>query len=140
MKTIWKYRLDVADETSVEMPVGAKVITARDQGSDICVWALVDQGQVQMRAKTFVVVPTGRLIDERGLHYVGTAYIRGGTLVFHVFERVGEEEILMDILGTAAQVASSNGGSTPSSSRLAEKSLSRRAWKNKAWKRSSDEL
>lgn len=92
MKTIWKYRLDVADEISVEMPVGAKVLTARDQGDDICVWALVDQDQMQMRAKTFIVVPTGRQIDEAGLRYVGTAYVRGGMLIFHIFEKVGEED------------------------------------------------
>lgn len=104
MKTIWKYRLDVSDEISVSMPVGAKVLTARDQGDDICVWALVDQDQMQMRAKTFIVVPTGRQIDERGLSYVGTAYIRGGRPIFHIFERLGEEDTLMDILGQLSGV------------------------------------
>ena len=86
MKTIYKYPLS-PDGTPVAMPIGAEVLTAREQGDNICVWARVDKGQEMVEHRTFQVFGTGHdMPEDPNLHYVGTAMLHGGSLVMHVFE------------------------------------------------------
>jgi len=40
MKTIYKFTID--RRYPVKMPVGAKVINVDAQGTEICIWAIVD--------------------------------------------------------------------------------------------------
>lgn len=40
MKTIFKYVLQ-PNGAPIEMPLSAEVLTAREQGDDICVWAML---------------------------------------------------------------------------------------------------
>lgn len=86
MKTIFKYTLS-PDDAPVEMPVGAEVLTAREQGENICVWARVETTETLKDKRTFKVFGTGHEIpDDPNFHYVGTAMLQGGGLVMHVFE------------------------------------------------------
>ena len=87
MKTIWKFPLGVADEQTIEMPQGAKVLAVQVQGEQVCVWVLVDPHADKER-RTFYIVGTGHdLWDDWGrLRHLGTFQLRGGALVFHVFE------------------------------------------------------
>lgn len=83
MKTIWKY--EIKEECAIEMPVGAELLTLREQGDAICLWALVDPyAPVEMRR--FSVFGTGHSFDETGLHFIGSAHLQNGSFVFHVFE------------------------------------------------------
>jgi hypothetical protein len=41
MKTIYKYLLEITDEQTVSMPIGAQVLSAQMQGTQLCIWALV---------------------------------------------------------------------------------------------------
>lgn len=89
---IWEYTLPNIENPTVEMPVGAHILSVQGsvvdttRGWDICLWALVDPTEV----RKFLVVPTGGIIeDDRGLKYLGTAILQTveGYPTYHVFER-----------------------------------------------------
>lgn len=82
-KTIWKFTLQ--PECEVEMPKGAQVLAVREQGEDICLWALVDPTATKEKRR-FVGFGTGHTVPDTPMSFIGTAHLRGGTLVFHVFE------------------------------------------------------
>lgn len=87
MKTIWKFPLAVTDFQKVDMPLGAKVLAVQPQGDQVCLWALVDPAAENDR-RGFWIHGTGHPIEhEKHLGaYIGTFQLRGGALVFHVFE------------------------------------------------------
>lgn len=86
--TIYKYQFDVADEVTLDMPTGAKVLCVQMQRDAPCVWALVD-ASAPLEPRCFEVYGTGHKIENvSGLQYVGTFQMRDGLLVFHLFERV----------------------------------------------------
>ena len=87
MKTIWKFVVEPA--CSIDMPAGAQVLSVREQGGAICLWALVDPA-APLEARRFIWVGTGhRMPDEAPLTYLGTGHLDQGALVFHVFEAFG---------------------------------------------------
>ncbi len=70
-------------DAQIEMPYKHRILTAREQGDDICVWAEVDTTS-PMIARRFRVVGTGH--DAPGdATYIGTAMLLGGRLVLHVY-------------------------------------------------------
>lgn len=90
MKAVWKFTL--SDNATLDMPVGAKILSVQGQGDDICMWAFVDT-EARVEKRQFVVYGTGHQIPFHNINYIGTAQIHGGRLVFHVFEvvRTGRE-------------------------------------------------
>jgi hypothetical protein len=87
MKTIWKFQVPVQDEITVDMPVGAKILTVQMQAGSPCIWALVD-ADAPVQPRHFAWRGTGH--DAGGLallKYVGTVSILGGGLIFHLFDR-----------------------------------------------------
>lgn len=88
MKTIWKFPLSLADEFTVKMPSGAKVLSAGVQEGRIHIWAEVDPDRNQV-LKRFHVVGTGHPMPDPAigkLRFIDTVHMAGGELVFHVFE------------------------------------------------------
>ena len=86
MKTVYKYILPIGDEVRIRMPAFAKVLSVWVQGDNICVWAQVETG-VPTLYKTFRVAGTGHPIEEpEKWNFIGTVFLYGGSLVFHVFE------------------------------------------------------
>ncbi len=86
MATIWKYMVG-ADDFSVEMPKGARVLDVQLQGELVQMWALVDP-DAEVVTRNFVTYGTGHPItnpDE--LLYIGTFQVNW--LVFHLFEKDG---------------------------------------------------
>lgn len=82
---IWKFTLQpITGEQFIEMPRVAEVLTAREQGNDICVWAKVFPNHGKPIKHRFWVHPTGREDLIMGA-YLGTAMFAGGGLVLHVF-------------------------------------------------------
>lgn len=83
-RTIWKFLID---PVSLEgrLPAGAKILTAREQGEQICVWAEVDPA-APMMTRRFAVYGTGHEMPDNPGAYIGTAMLHGGSLVFHVYE------------------------------------------------------
>lgn len=86
MKTIWKYTLE--PRCQLQMPTGAEVLTMREQGEKICLWALVDPS-AEKEPRQFYSFGTGHDIDDLPMKYVGSSYLERGALVFHAFEVIG---------------------------------------------------
>ena len=85
MKAVWKYTLDPGEQT-IAMPVGAKVLSCHVHHGKPCLWALV-YPDAPLILRRFLVKGTGHDIDQDlKLHFSGTILMRGGSLVYHVFE------------------------------------------------------
>ena len=80
---IWKFIL--RPNSRVEMPIGAKVLTAHEQRDEICLWAEVDPS-AKKETRNFEVFGTGHAMPEGKRRYIGTVHMSGGAFVFHVFE------------------------------------------------------
>jgi len=88
VRTIWKFPLPVADRILVDMPFGAKVLTAQRQGPFLCLWAEVYSDRSTV-SRIFRVFGTGHEMPaEFGYEdrYVGTVQFDG--LVWHVYEQL----------------------------------------------------
>ena len=87
MIQIWKFTLEPGHEVQeIEMPQGASILTAREQGKSVCVWAMVDT-KAQKEKRRFEVIGTGWTVPPRPRRFIGTAMFTDGMpLVFHVFE------------------------------------------------------
>lgn len=86
MKQVWKFNL--SSGWSVDMPKGAKILSAAYQGADLCVWAMVDPEKTIKEKRRFAVFGTGHEIDyeDQELIFIDTAFV--DDLVFHVFELI----------------------------------------------------
>ena len=83
MKRIYKYELK---EGSVEMPIGAKILTIQDQNDRPYIWALVDIA-AQCEFRNFTIVGTGYDFPEADdFTYINT--IQDGPFVWHIFELI----------------------------------------------------
>lgn len=89
MKTIWKYQLDVTTEQVVMMPKQAQILTVQIQDGTPCMWAVVSPGSPSEK-RTFRIYGTGHPIADDLGRYIGTFQLRGGLLVFHLFEAMPE--------------------------------------------------
>lgn len=83
--TIWKAALKAVDLQDIDVPENAELLTARDQYEQLCVWFKCDPSK-PMNKRRIAIVGTGHPAPEGG-RYVGTGFLMGGQLVFHVFER-----------------------------------------------------
>ena len=83
MKRIYKYELK---EGSVEMPIGAKILTIQTQNNRPYIWALVDI-DVECEFRNFAIVGTGHDFPEADdFTYINT--IQDGPFVWHIFELI----------------------------------------------------
>lgn len=89
MKTIFKYPLAVADYQEIAMPKGSVVLTVQTQYGHPCIWVEIDPF-ADKEPRGFEVFGTGhKMYEDMGIErkYVGTFQMKGGDLVFHVYER-----------------------------------------------------
>lgn len=85
-KVIWKFDLPMRDVVTVPMPRGASVLHVNAQHDNPMLWALCDP-TAEMTEREFRFTGTGHPIEDRHIGtYIGTFQMRGGQLVFHVFE------------------------------------------------------
>ncbi len=87
MKRIFKYNLGLDDVISIDIPIGAEILTVQSQNNSPCLWALVDEDAETERV-TFRTFDTGQPIPPDGdfdMIYIGTYQIYEGDGVFHVF-------------------------------------------------------
>lgn len=91
MKTIYKYQTPFQDFFTLEMPVGAEILTVQqDEKTNWgCIWALVDTDN-EKEERTFELFGTGNEIHvDMGVDrkYIGTYQYQRGNFVGHIFER-----------------------------------------------------
>jgi hypothetical protein len=86
---IFKYAINLNMRTQpVMMPKGARVLSVQMQHDECQAWALVDT-DAPRAAKRIEVLPTGAIVHEADkLSFLGTVQVDGGSLIFHVFERI----------------------------------------------------
>jgi hypothetical protein len=99
--TIYKYPVRIVDESTVEMPRGAKLLSVAVVGDDVFLWALVDT-EAKMAVRRFRLAGTGHPLTAASVEahpldmvqlankFVGTALTHGGSLVWHLFD-MGEK-------------------------------------------------
>lgn len=80
---IWKYV--IKPKTRLKMPSGATILSVAAQGEQVCLWAAVDPESKDHHLHKFVGVPTGDSVPDDGT-YLGTVFLAGGSLVFHIYE------------------------------------------------------
>ena len=96
MRTIYEYTLNNSYEwenTIIELPINSKILCAREQGDDVCIWIELDQFETKKEKHEFKLFTTGQSIPE-GLaisekyNYIGTASLQHGNFIVHVYEVV----------------------------------------------------
>lgn len=91
--TVWKFALEAApDVQRIKMPAGARMLSAGEQGSSLCIWALVDPKQPEVQ-RLIRIAGTGHPLSgtvDPGTAYIGRGTFAGGALQVHVFD-LGEE-------------------------------------------------
>jgi hypothetical protein len=100
MKKVFKYTLPIDDEVRISMPAFAEVLSVGYQGNSngegfptLSLWALTDPF-IPSLPRTFRIVGTGHPIEEpEKWKFIGTVFLYGGTLVFHVFELDPKREL-----------------------------------------------
>ena len=86
LRTIWKAVLVSANVQTIKVPAGAEMLCAREQHKEICVWYRCDP-TAPLTDREIAIVGTGHPCPAGEGRYLGTASLRGGALMFHVFER-----------------------------------------------------
>jgi len=86
IKKIYKYPLLVTDKQTIQMPVGAEILTVQIQNNRPMIWVLFPDPYLATEKRTFRVIGAGHAIIDQQLKYIATFQLLGGELVFHVFE------------------------------------------------------
>lgn len=89
-KSIWKYVLVAETVNTIEVPLGAELLSVETQGDNIVVYALVNTNEASTQTIEIRTYGTGHEIDVNITDYkfLGTAKLYNGSLMFHVFYRV----------------------------------------------------
>ena len=87
---IWKFSLQITDRQTVTMPVGANILSVQDQAGGLQLWAIVNP-DAEREQRVIEIVGTGNPmadVDKEDLarFHIATVQVRGGALVWHVFE------------------------------------------------------
>ena len=84
--TIWKFELKTNSMISINMPIGAKILTIQEQNGKPYLWALIDS-EAKKENRVFCIHGTGHIISYiEAKKYIGTYQLMNGALIFHVFE------------------------------------------------------
>lgn len=90
MLTIWKFDLAIADKQTVDMPLGARILSVGAQFDKPRVWALVDPTKERVPHRIYIYGtgwPVGD-VNWSAHIFLGTVVTAGGALVWHVFEDI----------------------------------------------------
>ena len=84
MNIIYKYKLEITKEQTVEIPKYHKILCVQVQNNEVFVWVGVDTGW-QLEDTLFKIYGTGDFLPKNpmGLTYIGTVQLNGS--VWHVF-------------------------------------------------------
>lgn len=88
-QTIYKYTMDLRQGGIKDflMPKGAQILAAGAQEEYvISIWVLCDPDINDFEARHIAVYGTGHAIPPISKKHIGTVLMRGGSLVWHVFE------------------------------------------------------
>lgn len=91
-QTIYKYPISPTLNVTIDLPVGAEILTVQTIDNSPYIWALVDPN-AEIETRFFEVFATGEeILSDMGTtrRYIGTFQIQYAiTLMFHLFENTG---------------------------------------------------
>lgn len=88
MHKIFKYKLDITDEQTIEFPAGSRILSVIEQDNNLVVYALVNDGIDEIERKLFKIVGTGHSFwYTEQWTYLATVSTYDGNLVWHIFIR-----------------------------------------------------
>jgi hypothetical protein len=87
---IYKYKL-LNNETTLNLPHAAKLLSAQLQDGDICLWFLLDETVLEMpefcKDRTFTIFGTGiKFPNTKAHNYISTILSSNHAIVYHIFE------------------------------------------------------
>ena len=82
---IWKWTLDLTDVQTVEVPAGAKLLSAQVQHDEPQLWALCDENAPKEPRK-IALYGTGNPIPDDPGEYIATFQLYEENIVLHAFE------------------------------------------------------
>lgn len=85
MKTIWKYKVPIEGEFTLQLPKHHKTLCFQMQHNVPHIWVLVDPDS-PVESFGFKVIGTGNPISRWFGNYIGTIQQFDGQLVWHLFE------------------------------------------------------
>ena len=90
VEVIWKFSLQITDRQTVTMPVGANILSVQDQAGGLQLWAIVNP-DAEREQRVIEIIGTGNpMVDiekeDLARFHIATVQVRGGALVWHVFE------------------------------------------------------
>lgn len=88
MKTIYKYNLEITDRQIVKMPYNSEIISVKNQGNSLCLWAMVETNNEVRPTYEIEIFGTGNPIEKDVFReFIDTCVMPNG-LVWHVFKRI----------------------------------------------------
>lgn len=85
--SVWKFVVSPFYPT--KMPVDATILHVGEQGTDICVWALIDPSIASTEYRNINAYGTGHSVPDNPGRHLGSVQMRNGEnagLVFHLFD------------------------------------------------------
>ena len=92
-RTIWKYVLQRGWQIPLELPRNAQYLHLHQQNDrDVSLWFLADTEEPKV-TRYFTAVEAGGTAPPPAAKYLGTAHLQSGSLVVHVFEVAGGDDV-----------------------------------------------
>jgi len=82
---IWKYELSITAMQEIEVPLGARVLSAKMQDQRLCLWAMVDPNEQRIRMP-IEIIGTGHKASNCYREFIDT--VIDGDRVWHIFRRI----------------------------------------------------
>ena len=89
MKTIYKYNLRISDSQYIDLPINSEILSVKNQGDNLCLWALVDTDEDSNTTYEIEIFGTGNEIYDNTTfrEFIDTCVMPNG-LVLHLFKRI----------------------------------------------------
>ena len=88
---IFKWTLRIDGWQEIEMPIGSQILSMQIQNENPQLWVLADENNATEK-RSFITCGTGQEIPVDVVDYIGSYQIKNGSLVFHVFEQITEQQ------------------------------------------------
>lgn len=89
-EVIWKIEIPAHEISSIEIPHMGEILSVGGQGDSVVIWVkFLEEYKERLDIRHFEVYGTGHSIPG-GINrkFIGTVQLYGGSLVFHIFEKV----------------------------------------------------
>jgi hypothetical protein len=102
-QTVWKFELNIVDEQTLMLPVGAQILSVQPQRTGqtehtVMLWVLVTPDNARVE-RTFRIHGTGHDIEHaesEELRHISTFQMLEGAFIGHVFELVTLKDFDID--------------------------------------------